>query len=188
MIHSKKEKGFTLIEVVIVTSIFTVLALALLNVFDWHNKLFNLERADTEAVGSARITMNNMATYIAQASNIEANRTIGGTTYTTDADTVVLQLPAFDSSGNLLASIYDYVVYNKSGTTLSQITEIGSGSSRNAGTKVMTAYAQSLSFTYDSVDLTQVTQVIVDLQTQATVRGCSVTTAHVANTIFLRNK
>ncbi|HEX3099983.1 MAG TPA: prepilin-type N-terminal cleavage/methylation domain-containing protein [Patescibacteria group bacterium] len=182
------EQGFTLIEVVIVTGIFSVLMLAMLNLFDWHNKVYFLEQADTQATGSARTTMNNMDKYIAQASSVESSRTVSGTTYTTDSDTLVLKLPAFDSSDNLLTNIYDYVVYYKTGNSLYQLIDLGSGSGRNGGTKLMSAYAQTLTFTYDAGDVTQATRVTVDLQAQATSRGASTTTAHVTDTIFLRNK
>lgn len=187
--RSQKEQGFTLIEIIIVIAIFSALMLALLNLFDWHNKVYLLERADTQATGSARITMNNMTKYIAQASQVLASRTINGTTYTTGSNTVVLQLPSFDASGNLIASTNDYVVYNLSGTTLSQITELGSASSaRYAGTKVMSQDVGTLSITYDTVDVTAATKVTINLRTQAVSRGSNMVDTQVTNTIFLRNK
>lgn len=187
--RSQKEQGFTLIEIIIVIAIFSALMLGLLNLFDWHNKVYLLERADTQATGSARITMNNMTKYIAQASQVLASRTISGTTYTTGATTVVLQLPSFDTSGNLITNTNDYVVYNLSGTTLSQITELGSASSaRYAGSKVMSQDVGTLSITYDTVDVTAATKVTINLRTQAVSRGSNMVDTQVTNTIFLRNK
>ncbi len=182
------QKGFTLIEVVIVIGIFSLLMIALLDLFDWHNKIFLLERADTEATGSARTAMNNMTENISQASSVVTSHTFGSTTYTTGTNTLVLQIPSYNSSGNIITGTYDYVAYYKSGNALYQILEAGSGSARKANTKQLATNAATLTFTTDyPLDVAQATNVIIDLQTQATIRGNNTSTAHVTNTIFLRN-
>lgn len=181
------EQGFTLLEVVIVTAIFAILMIGLLNLYDWHNRVYSIHRADTQATGSARVAMNNISHYTAQASQVLTSRTISGTTYTTDSDTVVLRLPAYDGSGNLLTNTYDHIVYNLIGTELSQIVELGSGSSRRPGNKLLSGDVQTLSITYNNGDVTLANKVTVDLQTRAVSRGTSVITAHVTDTIFLRN-
>ncbi len=189
-VQKKFEQGFTLIEVVIVIAIFTILIVALLNLFEWHNKLFYLGQADIQATGSARATMNSMSLYIPQASSVLASHAISGTTYTTDGDTLVLQLPSYDSSGNLINNTNDYVVYYLNSGALYQLISLGSGSGdRKAGTKQLSEDVANFALTYDQGDVTQATKVIVNLTTQATVRGGQEeTTIQVNETFFLRNK
>lgn len=182
------EQGFTLIEVVVVIGIFGLLMVAMLNLFDWHNKVFYIHQADTQATGSARNALNHLTKYIAQGTQIQASRTIAGTTYLTDEDTLVLQLPAYDSSSNLISVTYDYVVYDLQGNSLWQIIDADASSNRVSGSRLMSGHVASLTFTYDSGFLGTATKVTVDLETEAVARGSTTVSAHVANTIFLRNR
>ncbi|QQS22732.1 type II secretion system protein [bacterium] len=68
---TSQQQGFTIMEVVIVIALFAIILVALLSLFDWHQKIFILEQADVRATSSVRSTMNNMSKYVAQASNIE---------------------------------------------------------------------------------------------------------------------
>jgi len=188
MTSRKAEQGFTLIEIVIVTFLFSLLLLGLFSVFDWHQKVFLLEQAEVRATGSVRSAMNEMSRYIAQGNRIESSRTIGGQTYNTSASGVVLQIPAINSSGDVITTAYDYVVYYTSGTDLYQIIEPGSGSSRKASNRQLSSVLQSLSLTYNNADPTLASSITVDITAQAQSRGSSYVTAHVIDTIFLRNR
>lgn len=168
--------------------LFVVVLVGLLSLFDWHNKVYSLELADIRATGGARTAFNNMSDYIAQGTLVQAYRTVNGTTYTTDSDTLVLEMPALGSDGNFIASTYDYVVYNLSNGSLYEITDFASNSVRDhVGTKLLADQVQSLTFTYDTGDPTQAKNVSIDLQVKVTSRGTSSVTAHLADTILLRN-
>ncbi len=183
----KKQQGFTIMELVVVIALCSVLLLGLLALFDWHSKVFTLEQADVRATGSVRSVMNNMTKYVAQGITLESSRTISGTTYTTDADTVIVKIPSVDSSGNVIASTYDYVAYNLSNGSVTQVIEAGSGTVRTAGSKLLAENVQSFSLTYDNATAALATYVVVDIQTRVTTKGTSAATARSTDTIFLRN-
>jgi prepilin-type N-terminal cleavage/methylation domain-containing protein len=182
------QRGFTLIEVVIVIAIFAFLMVSLMGLMMWHNKVFMMERAEIAATGSARNVMNNVTKYTAQAYQVAASTVVSGTTYTTDADTVVLQLPTYNASGAIVNATYDYVIFNLSGTNLYQIISIGAGSNRKAGTKLLSDSIYTVSFTYDNPTVTSATKVTIDLTTRSLIRGDQYASANFDNTIFLRNK
>ena len=181
------EAGFTLIEIIVVIGIFSILMVALLNLFDWHHKLFYVQQADTFATGSARDSMNQLTKYIAQGTVLQSYSVLGNT-YTTDANTVVMQLPAFDSGGNSLASTYDYIAFDLNGTTLTQYLDAAGNSGRNDITRVLSEYVDTLTFTYDSGDVTQTTKITVDLVTEAQARSSGPVRTHVGGEIILRNR
>ncbi len=188
MTSRNNQQGFTIIEIVIVTFLFAILLMGMLGIFDWHQKVFLLEQAEVRATGSVRTAFNEMTRYIAQGNQILASRTISGQTYNTGASALVLEIPSLNSSGNVIATSFDHVIYYASGTELHQIIEPGTGSVRPAGNRQLSSSLQSLSFTYNNADPTQASSVVVDITAQAQARGTSVVTAHAVDTIFLRNR
>lgn len=185
---TSQQQGFTIMEVVIVIALFAIILVALLSLFDWHQKIFILEQADVRATSSVRSTMNNMSKYVAQASNIEASRTIAGTSYSTDNDCVVVKIPGLDGSGNLLSGIFDYMAFCLTSGSVNQVTEAGSGSVRIPGSKRLAENVQTFALTYNNGDVTAATAVTIDLQTRVTTRNTSAATARATDTIFLRNR
>ncbi len=184
----RSQKGFTLIEVIIVIGIFSFLMVALLNLFEWHNKVYFQERAEVQTTDGTRQAFNSMTKYIAQASHILSSITFGSTNYTTDNHTLVLQLPAFDSNGNIISNGSDYVIYYLANNSLYQLIQTNGSSARHAGTKLLSENVSSLSFTYNNASPAAADTVTVDLQTQASVRNVSTVTSHLNDVIFLRNQ
>lgn len=188
MIKSNAQKGFTLMEVIIVTFLFGILLMGLMQVFDWHQKVFQLEQAEVRATGSVRSTLNDMSEYIAQGNRIVANRTINGQTYNSGSGALVLELPAVNSSGNIIGGTYDYVTYYLTGSELYQVIQPGNGSVRIGNTKQLSSVMESAVFTYNNPDPTLASIVNVDLQARAKSRGDSTVAIHITDTIFLRNR
>lgn len=183
-----KQRGFTLPEVVIVIFLFAILLLALMNIFEWQQKVYNFEQADILATGSARVAMNNMTMMIAQGINVVETRNVGGVDYTTGASTVIVKIPSYDSSGNILANTYDYVIYHLSSGKLNQIIDASATSKRKSATKLLSDKVDSFSLSYNNTDKTLASKVTVNLITRAFYRGGHSVSATVGETIFLRNK
>lgn len=179
-------KGFTLIEVLIVISLTSIVLLALLGLFDWHNRIYYLEQAQVMATGGARTAMNHLEEHIAQARAVTASRTINGTLYTSSNSAMVLQMPAISDTGSIVPVTYDYIVYYVSGTGLYELVQADAGSSRASVSKQLTNDIDSFSLTYNNADLTQASTVTVDLQTRVSAPRTHATT-HVRETILLRN-
>ncbi len=185
---TKQQNGFTIIEVIVVVALTATLLVGMLGIFDWQNKIYQLEQANIFATGSARVAMNNILPVVAQGVSIIGSRTVSGTNYTTGAGTIIVQLPSFDGSNNVIDSTYDYVVYHSNGTNLNQIVELAASSNRKISNKLLSDKIQSFALSYNNGDPTLASQVTVDINTQSFYRGSSSATAHLVETIFLRNR
>ncbi len=183
----KREQGFTLVELIIVLAICTVLMLGFLSLFEWHQKIYTLEQADVRATSAVRTTLNHMSLYIAQGYEIKATRNVSGTDYTTSSNTVILQLPSVNSSGNVIAATFDYIVFYLDDGSIYQLIEAGSGSTRDSGSKLLADNVNAFTLTYNNGDVSLASEVTIDLQTQIPIRGSTVD-ARVIDTIFLRNR
>lgn len=63
----------------------------------------------------SRFSLDEMTKEFWNATTVTSSVVIGGTTYTSDADTIVLRLPPLDSSDTILAGD-DFMVFNQNGT------------------------------------------------------------------------
>jgi Tfp pilus assembly protein PilW len=187
MIKKNNQTGFTLIEVVIVLGISMFILFGLLTLFDWHGRIYSLEQADVRATSSARTALNNMSDAIAQGTYIQSWRTVSGTTYTTDSHTLVLEMPTIDSTGNFVAGSYDYIIYYLSNGNLYQLSDFAASSVRKNKSKLLAEGVQTFNLTYNAVDVSQATTITIDLITSIQVRGTTNATAHVNDTVLLRN-
>jgi prepilin-type N-terminal cleavage/methylation domain-containing protein len=181
------EKGFTIIEVVIVIAISLVLLIGLLNLFEWHQKVYVLEEATVRTTSDARNTMLSMSEYIAQSSNVLPSHSFNSILYTTSGNTVVLEVPSVNSSDNVIPFTFDYVAFYLQNGSVYQIVEVGTGSVRPAGTKRLAENVQTFTLTYNSGTPSQSSTVNIDLRTLIPTRNGNVDT-RVTDTIFLRNK
>lgn len=185
---SNRQDGFTMMEMIIVIFLFAILLVGLLNIFDWQQKIYNLEQADIAATGSARIVMNNLTFGLAQGNALISTRNIDGIDYSTSGNSVVVQVPAYDDSNNWLPSEFDYYVFVADGPNLYQIIEASANSARQSGRKLLTGSLESFALTYNNGDVTAASQVSVNLTTRAYYRGNHSVSVNLQETIFLRNR
>ena len=163
----KLGKGFTLIETVIVIAITTMALFALVNLFILFNATYGYQQAFIATAGAAGTAMNALEAAVLPARRVLASRDFSGTAYASGPTALVLELPAIDSSGDIIPEMSDYVAFYTSGAILYRLTEANAGSARASGVKQLSATLNSLAFTYDNADFTQVTSVAADLETRA---------------------
>ncbi len=180
------EAGFTLIETVVVVFLFSLILVALSGLLDRHNYLYNFEVSLTKATGSARQAIDQIDTYSLQAHRVLASQVISGTTYNSGATVLVLQLPAINSSGLIIANTWDYVVFYTNGTQLWQQIQAGSGSVRATGSKLLSSSLQSLAFTYNNNSFPSVKKISIDLQTREVYKTQNIN-FHLEQQVLLRN-
>lgn len=162
-----RESGFTLLETFIVIGISLIALVGLVNLFLMFNSTYGYEQTFTKTAGSASATMDALENAVLPAERVLASHNFDGTTYSSATTTLVLELPAVDVSGNIIAGTKDYVAFYPSGTQLYRLVSLGAGSVRTPGRTQLTAALSSLSFTYDSPDFAEVTSVTVDLTTRS---------------------
>lgn len=182
----KETRGFTLLEVVIVLAMFVVMMSLLITFFIKYNTSFLFDRAVVMTGSSAGIVMQEVVTSTLQSDQVLYSHVFSGTAYITGTSTLVLELPAVDASGNVISNTYDYIAIYTSGSTVYRIISADASSSRRSGTKILSTTLQSLTFTYNSTDVTQISSVTADVQTSSSVKGVPAQ-AHLTELVRLRN-
>jgi len=178
--------GFTLVETFIVIGISVVALIALVNLFLIFNSVYGYQQAFMAAAGSAGNAMNAFEAAVAPADQVLASHSFSGTTYSSGAGTLVLELSSVDSSGNIVAGTEDYVAFYTSSNKLYRLIEAGAGSTRVSGQTQLSTTLNSISFTYDNADFTKVRNVTADIVTQAQFKQ-QIVQGHLTEQIYLRN-
>lgn len=180
-------RGFTLLESVVVVGV-TALALgALANLFFIFNALYGYERVFLAVAGSSSEAMSAFEAAVLPAEEVLASHDFSGTVYESATTTLVLMLPAVDSSGDVIAGAKDYVAFHAEAGVLYRTVLADAGSVRTSGTKRLTSTLSSLSFTYDDSNLSQATSITVDIETQAAFKE-RVVQNRLHERLYLRNK
>ena len=161
------KNGFTFVELVVTLGISTLALIGLVNLFLVFNSVYGYQQILLATAGSAGAAMSTIEDSVLPASHVLTSHTFSGTTYASGTSTLILELPAVDSSGNIVSDTKDYVAFSSSTTMLYRLTQASINSVRISGLKQLSTTLQSLTFTYNDNDFTKVTQVTVDLQTQA---------------------
>ena len=179
--------GFTLIETIVAIAIMTIVLAALLVLITNFYKVFNAQQSTARVSGSATIAGNELQAKITQATQIVSSSTISGTLYTTDSDTLVLELPSINGSGAVIAGTYDYAVFYVSSGALYERVQPNGASSRPTIYKQLSNSISSASFTYNNGDVTQANKVDIDILMQLNA-GRTTSTHRLKQTLYLRNQ
>jgi len=181
-----RQSGFTLIETVIALGLFIVLLFAFLQIFEGTQQIFLTQQNVTDVAGSASLLMTDITAAAAQADQVLSSYTFSGTTYSTNAATLVLELPTVNSSGNIVSGAHDYIAFYSSAGNAYEIASADPSSARQSGTKKLSDALSSMAFTYDNATYSLVTSVDTDIVTQATADGLT-PNAHLNQLTYLRN-
>lgn len=145
-----REKGLTLAEVLITASIFMVAGAILVNILLQNNNLFVKQSSKVDQ----GLSLNNANLAISDSiRNASSVLTSSPTTpvYSTDAHTLVLQLPSLDSSGNVISGSFDYRVIVRDTANpkiLRQLTFPTPPSTRKAGNQILVNNLSAIDFSY----------------------------------------
>ena len=126
-----------------------------------------------------------MQAYVSQANLVLVSATVNGTTYTSSANTLVLQMPAINSSGSTISNKYDKVAFYPSGTNFYIQLEPDAASSRKKLNKILSDSLQSVTLTYDNASYALVTKVTVNFLSQLQVKAQTVQSNLVQNMYLL---
>lgn len=180
------KRGFTLIETIITIGISVLALIALASLVLTFNSMYGYQQAFMTAAGSAGSAMNALEAAVLPSNQVLASHSFSGTTYSSSATVLVLELPAMNGSGNIVAGVKDYIAFYATGAALYRRTLAGAGSVRVSGTKQLSTTLNSISFTYNDPDFTKVTSVTADVQTQAQYKQQTVQ-GHLNEQLYLRN-
>lgn len=181
------KRGTTLIEALVLISVSTIALLALVNLFLIFNSLYGYQQAFMAAAGSSGASMNALEAAILPANQVVTSRDFSGATYTSAETSLVLELPAIDDDGDIIDGAKDYIAFYTDAAAFYRLIEADVASARTSGLKKLSGTLSSLSFTYDTPDVTQALSVAVDLQTEAAFKGQAVE-SRLTGQWYLRNQ
>ncbi|MGH7175084.1 MAG: PulJ/GspJ family protein [Minisyncoccia bacterium] len=178
-------KGFTLLETVLAIALMVLMLAAIARFFVSFNTLYFYEGAARGAQTAAAATVGAVENVLFPADRILSSHTFSAGSYSSNATTLVVEIPSVDSSGNILPSDYDYAAIYLAGGTAYELVEKNAASARRAGTTALGPVA-SLSFSYDASDVTQAHQATVTVVSHAT-GGHATVSATLVETVRGRN-
>ncbi len=153
----KGNSGFTLIETILTLSLFTILSIGIITIFNIYKEYGTIF---PKSLYSSIIKRNHseiieqLKNNIKQTQLIVATTSIDSTIFTTNTTTLILQLRSIDDSKNILPGSYDTIVFytNTSTPPISLYKKISASlySSRKSGTFLVSNKIKNLSFIYNT--------------------------------------
>lgn len=145
-----REKGFTLLEIVLVAGLAIIVGTLLITILVQNNGFYYKQNSIIAEGLSLNDAMRGMDTYIRQAIAVAPEYTDGATSYTSGGQTLVLKLPSLNSE-EIIENTYDFVVITKDPEKpnvlrLKIFPDVLS--SRNGENLVLTTLAESYNFKY----------------------------------------
>lgn len=185
------KKGFTLIELIIAIALLTTVMMAVASIFSVVIKTYHLESQRGFFQKDLNFVSDNITRDIKQSQLVQSYAP-----YTLSSTTLILNLPALDSSGNFIYSgsqlQTDTVIYTQSGTGLIKILYPNQLSTRAVGvtpgsaTTLISDNVSNLNFSY-SPNITAPRQVTFSITLSRT-SGARTITLTGGDTADLRNK
>lgn len=182
-----ENRGFTFIEAIFAVAVFIFITLAMMYLYYNFSNIYNYQQVEARVAGSARTVANELQSAVLQSDKIVSSRAFSGHTYSTDQDTLVLEVPSIDSSGSIVDGKFDYAVFYIVGTNFYKLTEVDAASVRPSGLKQLSDAIATITFTFDNANLDLAGKIDVDMRTQAMARRQTVT-CHLFQELYLRNK
>ncbi len=182
MHKSQESAGFTLVEIIVAIGIFAIIILFLPYLGVYHYWIYNTQIAQFDVISDARGTLDDMDSYVRQSNRVISNYL----TYTTDSQTLILQIQSIDPSNNLIAGTYDNVVFYLSGSDFFRQVFPSANSKRLAATKKLASNVTEITFSYDNLNYSLVQQVTTTISVQQNL-GKDIKSATLSSQAKLRN-
>jgi len=152
----------TLADSLITIFILTLVIGTLMGVYFTYNNVIKVQIAYNELNANSTIALNKISKNVRQASSVVDATTINSTNYSTDHDTLILELPSIDSDQKIISNSYDYLVYfidPADSTKLKSDIEPSVGSSRSSGEGLISEFVESITFNYNETDYLSINEV-----------------------------
>jgi type II secretory pathway pseudopilin PulG len=183
----KGDRGFSGIETLVVVLVMLMLFMLLIQFYISYRASFSVLSANYDVGVTAGVVISETTEAIRLADKVIASRTISGTAYTTGANTLILELPSIDNSGNILIGKVDYLLFYITGSNIYKVIDPDASSSRKAGVTQLSGTATSFILSYDNGTASLAKRIEVDVQTSKTANN-KTETAHLHDQVYLRNK
>ncbi len=184
--NSQLNKGFNLVEILLVIAIIGVGLFFVAGIYITHYKIFSNQNTSINVTSQSKIALDEITNQVREAQTIVSTCTgCGGDT--TGASALVLQLWRLDSNGDPDSSAYDYITYTLASNQLVKKTVANPTSTRQNATKIIATNISILSLTYNNADPTQSSEITTTITSSST-SGSKTYTATQTGKSVLRNK
>ncbi|MBI2099111.1 hypothetical protein HYT45_01710 [Candidatus Uhrbacteria bacterium] len=183
-------KGFTVIELIIFIAAGALVLSVIAEIMIIQLRVGERSGARADIERSAATGLEAMRKEIQSAKNVIATIVLVGNSYASGPNALVLELPAVDSSGNLISGGSDFIVFERDAVNSSLLTALTvpfAGSARPQGTRIIANFVESLEFRYNKENLGETDAIDVTLVTAKTIRGENLQAITAARVDF-RNK
>ena len=146
---NNRNNGFTLVELQVASfiAVVTLIALFSLYIFSWRN--FTIGGTILDVYANSRNASSLLIRDIRSAKQVVSSYG----TYTTTDHSIVLMVPSINSTGGVINSKYDYIIYILQGSDIYRIVQSDASSSRQNENHVIGRYCSSLTFSSGGVTL-----------------------------------
>lgn len=179
-------RGFTLVETIITVGIAVFLIGALATTFGAFDRLFGHQGAYRSMANDAGAVLRAVEEAAGPAHRILASRAFANGTWSSDASSLVLEMPSVDANGRVLENAYDYAAIYRSDAAVYRTIEADAASARQSATKKVGDSVVSLVFSYDNANVEAASRVTVSVSASSTVRSSEIA-SQLEETIRLRN-
>ncbi len=150
---SNGEPGFTLIEILVAIALVAILSAVLASVVTYTSRSAAIERTRSDLIVENRRLLDDTMRMVKAANTVLRSATVLGSLYTTDAQTLVLQVPAVDSAQSIVPNATDLIVFRLNGVRYELRQEGATGSIRpNTANRAYSKRVNNLAFTYYDVN------------------------------------
>jgi len=182
-----RNRAFTLTETIITIAMTAVIMMALANLYINFNSLYVYQQTFVATTNAARNAISALYAAVLPADQVLASHSFAGTTVTTGASALVLEVPSVNAAGDIVSGAHDYIGFYRTGTDLYERTEANASSARQTGIKKVAALVDSITFSYNTADVTQASRVSLAVTTKLVTKKGPVQTS-LSGQFYLRNK
>jgi type II secretory pathway pseudopilin PulG len=177
-------RGLSLSETLVAITIFAVIGVVIVSMFIAQNSSFAQTLALSKAQQELARTMSVFSEWTSQAVEV-TNYPESSPTVSSSANALVLKIPSIDSSQNILANTYDFVLFTQPSASSLSMQIISNGSGRSSSTTNLATTVANLRFVYNQPSAVTADRVSVRLSLDTSLPGFSRLASE--RTIFMRN-
>lgn len=159
----KLNNGFTLAETMLTIGLSAIILTAMFSVFAIEQRALNLRSERGDDVRQGQTALRRIEKTVRDGEAVVSSASLFGITYTTGAHTVVIDVPAIDSSGVLISGETDRLAYTVSGTSLVEVSVPSASSVRPSGVFTLAEDILAFNIQTNGDPVTDSTQVIIYL-------------------------
>jgi len=188
--NDNREAGMTLMEGLAVLGIMMIVLVLVSEIFGVSMNLITAQLRRTDTSSGAIHAVRRLTEQARGASSVVDSHVFDSGTYTTDDDTLVLQIPSIDSNGDIIPAEYDYVAFYRDATETSKVFSViepSASSIRPSGVRLMSDFNDTMIFRYNDPDESEANRVSVYFANSREYRERSIET-EAWTSIFLRNR